>query len=87
MIDGIEKVDTVFADAVERHIIFADTMDTKWEIDLSGMSLPVSCYAFLILKEFLNMQTLTSLNYRWPEQLVGLFYVNFARQRKMTIKI
>jgi len=37
------KMDSVFADAVEMQIILpSDSMDTKWEIDLSGMSLPVA---------------------------------------------
>ena len=37
------KIDSVFADAVEMQIILpSDSMDTKWEIDLSGMSLPVA---------------------------------------------
>ena len=38
-----EKIDVIFSDAVERQIILrSDSMDTKWEIDLSGMSLPVA---------------------------------------------
>lgn len=36
-------MDMVIEDAVERQIILSDdSMDTKWEIDLSGMSLPVA---------------------------------------------
>ena len=38
-----EKVDLVFAEAVSREIILpSDSMDTIWEIDLSGMSFPVA---------------------------------------------
>jgi hypothetical protein len=38
-----EKVDLVFAEAVLREIILpSDSMDTIWEIDLSGMSFPVA---------------------------------------------
>ena len=41
--DNLNKMDSVFDDAVERQIIFSeDSMDTLWEIDLSGMSLPVA---------------------------------------------
>ncbi len=40
--ENLKRMDIVFQDAVERKIIFGDTMDTKWEIDLSGMSLPVA---------------------------------------------
>lgn len=41
--DKEEKIDEVFATAVERQITLPeDSMDTKWEIDLSGMSLPVA---------------------------------------------
>ncbi len=40
---NIERIDKVFNDAVEREIILSnDSMDTLWEIDLSGMSLPVA---------------------------------------------
>lgn len=41
--DKEDKMDEVFATAVEKQIILPkDSMDTKWEIDLSGMSLPVA---------------------------------------------
>lgn len=40
--ENLNRMDIVFQDAVERKIIFGDTMDTEWEIDLSGMSLPVA---------------------------------------------
>jgi len=41
--DQEEKMDEVFASAVDKQIILPeDSMDTKWEIDLSGMSLPVA---------------------------------------------
>lgn len=41
--DNLDKMDSVFEDAVERQIILSDdSMDTMWEIDLSGMSLPVA---------------------------------------------
>jgi len=41
--ENVEKMDRVFADAVERQIVLpSNSMDTKWEIDLSGMSLPVA---------------------------------------------
>mmetsp|Transcript_25730 Transcript_25730/g.31706 ORF Transcript_25730/g.31706 Transcript_25730/m.31706 type:complete len:838 (+) Transcript_25730:143-2656(+) len=41
--DNLSKMDSVFQDAVERQIILPDdSMDTMWEIDLSGMSLPVA---------------------------------------------
>lgn len=37
------KVDLVFAEAVERGIILrSGTLDSEWEVDLSGMSLPVA---------------------------------------------
>jgi hypothetical protein len=42
-IDNLNRMDQVFEDAVEREIVFSnDSMDTAWEIDLSGMSLPVA---------------------------------------------
>ena len=38
-----EKVDQVFQDAVERRIILRkDTLDSDFEVDLTGMSLPVA---------------------------------------------
>jgi hypothetical protein len=38
-----DKVDTVFAQAVERGIILReDSLDAAWELDLSGMSFPVA---------------------------------------------
>ena len=38
-----EKIDEVFTEAVSREIILpSDSMDTIWEIDLSGMSFPVA---------------------------------------------
>ena len=38
-----EEIDSIFRDAVEMQILFPkDTMDTQFEIDLSGMSLPVA---------------------------------------------
>ena len=38
-----EKIDIVFAEAVSRQIVLpSDSMDTMWEIDLSGMSFPVA---------------------------------------------
>jgi 6-pyruvoyl-tetrahydropterin synthase len=38
-----QKVDQVFAEAVERGIILKeDSLDEAWEIDLSGMSFPVA---------------------------------------------
>ncbi len=41
--ENLFKMDKVFGDAVERQIILSDdSMDTTWEIDLSGMSLPVA---------------------------------------------
>lgn len=40
---NLQKMDKVFDDAVQRQIILSDdSMDTKWEIDLSRMSLPVA---------------------------------------------
>lgn len=40
---NMAMIDNVFKDAVERQIIFPkDTMDTQFEIDLSGMSFPVA---------------------------------------------
>jgi pentatricopeptide repeat protein len=37
------RVDKVFAEAVRRNIVLrSDTLDSKWEIDLSGMSFPVA---------------------------------------------
>lgn len=38
-----ERVDAIFAEAVERGIVLrSDTLDSTWEVDLSGMSLPVA---------------------------------------------
>ena len=55
--DHFDEVDCVFAEAVKRHIVFSDTMDTKWEIDLSGMSLPVARAACrYILNQFRDAQ-------------------------------
>jgi pentatricopeptide repeat protein len=36
------KVDGVFANAVNRGIVLASYLDSLWEVDLSGMSLPVA---------------------------------------------
>jgi len=56
--DKEEKMDEVFATAVERQIILPeDTMDTKWEIDLSGMSLPVSRAACRFIITRLQQET------------------------------
>jgi len=45
-----DKVDEVFAEAVRRGIILReDAMDTCWEFDLSGMSLPVARAALRFL--------------------------------------
>ncbi len=44
-------MDQVFADAVSAQIVLrSDSMDTMWEIDLSGMSLPVAraCCRFIL---------------------------------------
>ena len=41
--EQLEMIDQVFADAVERQIVLrSDSIDTGWEIDLSGMSFPVA---------------------------------------------
>lgn len=38
-----EEIDSIFRDAVQLQILFPkDTMDTQFEIDLSGMSLPIA---------------------------------------------
>jgi hypothetical protein len=38
-----EKVDEVFEEAVKRHIVLGrDTLDSSWDVDLSGMSFPVA---------------------------------------------
>jgi len=53
---NLSRMDIVFEDAVERQIILSDdSMDTKWELDLSGMSLPVARSACrYILKRILR---------------------------------
>lgn len=41
--DNKEKVDQVFGDAVDRGIVMrSDTLDSDFEVDLTGMSLPVA---------------------------------------------
>lgn len=59
-----ELVDKVFTDAVARQIIFPlDSMDTEWEIDLSGMSLPVARAAVrYIVTQLPNKETLQDLS-------------------------
>jgi hypothetical protein len=37
-----ERVDKVFEEAVKRGIVLRSELDSNWEIDLSGMSLPVA---------------------------------------------
>ncbi|CAB9518912.1 Pentatricopeptide repeat-containing protein [Seminavis robusta] len=37
-----DRVDEVFAEAVNRGIIFGSHLDSVWEVDLSGLSLPVA---------------------------------------------
>ena len=44
-INSKENIDRIFTDAVERNIIFYDTMDTTWETDLSDI--PLSCICWL----------------------------------------
>jgi hypothetical protein len=41
--DDRKRVDQVFKDAVDRGIVMRqDTLDSDWEVDLTGMSLPVA---------------------------------------------
>jgi len=41
--EGREKIDRIFSEAVDYGIILSsDTLDSLWEVDLSGMSLPVA---------------------------------------------
>ena len=57
-------MDSVFSDAVEKEIIFpSESMDTEWEIDLSGMSLPVARAAIrYIVSRLPNKDDLEDLN-------------------------
>jgi len=62
LVEGGENkamMDSVFKDAVEMQIVLpSDSMDTKWEIDLSGMSLPVARAACrYIIKRLDNIDT------------------------------
>ena len=59
---NLERMDEVFEDAVERQIILSDdSMDTTWEIDLSGMSLPVARAACrFIMKRLLRTTAVDS---------------------------
>jgi len=59
------KVDDVFADAVRKDIIFSsDSMDTEWEYDLSGMSLPVARAAVrYIVSRFSDKNSIQDLNF------------------------
>ena len=57
--ENLKRMDMVFEDAVERQIILSDdSMDTQWEIDLSGMSLPVARGACRYIMKRLS-QTIT----------------------------
>lgn len=57
-------VDNIFADAVTKQIIFSsDSMDTEWEYDLSGMSLPVARAAVrYIVSRFSDKRNIQDLN-------------------------
>jgi len=82
-----EQMDAAFATAVERQIILPqDSMDTKWEIDLSGMSLPVARAACRFIIKRLQQDIKEGENYQDLMLITGVgkhhYESDYTRKQK-----
>ena len=82
-VDNLDKMDLVFEDAVERQIILNDdSMDTMWEIDLSGFSLAVARAA---CRYILNNRLLLHTEDQQYEDLMLITGVGKYQQNEVSV--
>ena len=75
----MERVDEIFANAVQRGIVFRG-MDTKWESDLSGMSFPVARAACRYIVQ--RARLVAEENWDSLQDVVMITGVGVAQQRR-----